>query len=268
MSQSDRCDDGHYQYDDWKTDCQTKPVKHIIQSAENGLIPKVVPVNIQLPGKSLRAHLVETRHLIHGSHSELRKHKNRHADNNYECDSLCGDASLSSQGKQDTDTSFSWDGHRQERGAVGNPIQSDDVVVDHVPSGWTKSLSVCEWNDLFCAKSKNQRQRQEVDQGEREETEVDSLLEALLEEHGHVDAVGGEADEEEDGDDDGVLDSVKKDLRLITDEVVGVVPRDGRVYSQDDAVFWDTVRWLADVVHCPWWRHLSFWHSGFWQHDH
>ena len=89
---------------------------------------------------------------------------------------------------------------------------------------------------------KSQSQRREVDEGEREETEIDSLLEALLEEHGHVDAVGGEADEEEDGDEDGGLDSVKELLRLKTDEVVGVVPRDGRVQAQDDAVLWDTVR--------------------------
>ena len=30
LGQSDRRDDGHYQYDDWKTDCQKKPVKHAI----------------------------------------------------------------------------------------------------------------------------------------------------------------------------------------------------------------------------------------------
>ena len=64
----------------------------------------------------------------------------------------------------------------------------------------------------------------------------------MLEEHGHVDAVGREADEEEDRDEDGGLDPVKEELRLTTDEVVGVVPRNGRVYAQDDAVFWDTVR--------------------------
>ena len=90
-------------------------------------------------------------------------------------------------------------------------------------------------------KSKGHCHNEQVDQGEREETEVDSLLEALLEEHGHVDAVGGEADEEEDGDEDGGLDSVKELLRLMTDEVVGVVPRDGRVHAQDDAVFWESV---------------------------
>ena len=118
MGQSDRRDDGRYQYDDWKTDCQTKPVKHTIQSAENGLIPKVVTVDVQLPGKPLRAHLIETRDLIHGSDGEPRKHKNRHADNNYEGKSFCRNASLSSQGKQDTDTSFSWDDHRQEHGAI------------------------------------------------------------------------------------------------------------------------------------------------------
>ena len=91
-------------------------------------------------------------------------------------------------------------------------------------------------------KSKGPHLRQEVDQVEREETEVDSLLEALLEEHGHVDAVGGEADEEEDRDQDGGLDSVSEELRLKTDEVVVVVPRDGRVHAQDDAVLWDTAR--------------------------
>ena len=88
-------------------------------------------------------------------------------------------------------------------------------------------------------KNKGERQTGQVDQGEREETEVDSLLEALLEEHGHVDTVGGEADEEEERKDDGSLNSVKELLRLKTDEVVGVVPRDGRVHAQDDAVFWD-----------------------------
>ena len=62
----------------------------------------------------------------------------------------------------------------------------------------------------------------------------------MLEEHGHVDAVGGETDEEEDGDEDGGLDSVKKELRLTADEVVGVVPRDGRVHAKDETVFWDT----------------------------
>ena len=94
----------------------------------------------------------------------------------------------------------------------------------------------------FCVKRKDHCQSHDVHESEREETEVDSLLEALLEEHGHVDAVGGEADEEEDGDEDGGLDSVKEELRLKTDEVVGVVPRDGRVHAQDDAVLWDTAR--------------------------
>ena len=91
-------------------------------------------------------------------------------------------------------------------------------------------------------KRKDHCQSHNVHKSEREETEVDSLLEALLGEHGHVDAVGGEADEEEDGDEDGGLDSVKEELRLKTDEVVGVVPRDGRVHAQDDAVLWDTAR--------------------------
>jgi len=53
----------------------------------------------------------------------------------------------------------------------------------------------------------------------------------LLEEHGHVDAVGGEADEEEDGYKDCSLDSVKELLRLKTDEVVGVVPRNGHIHA-------------------------------------
>ena len=46
-------------------------------------------------------------------------------------------------------------------------------------------------------KTKDRCQSHDVSESEREETEVDSLLEALLEEHGHVDAVGGEADKEE-----------------------------------------------------------------------
>ena len=89
-------------------------------------------------------------------------------------------------------------------------------------------------------KSKGHCHNEQVDKSERKETEVDSLLEALLEEHGHVDAVGGEADEEENGDEDGGLDSVKELLRLMTDEVVGIVPRDGRVHAQDDAVVCNT----------------------------
>ena len=90
-------------------------------------------------------------------------------------------------------------------------------------------------------KNKGERQTGQVDQGEREETEVDSLLEALLVEHGHVDAVGGEADEEEERKDDGSLNSVKELLRLKTDEVVGVVLRNGCVHTQDDAFLWDIV---------------------------
>ena len=106
---------------------------------------------------------------------------------------------------------------------------------DALPAG---ELSV----ESFCVRSKSKCQRHDVNQSEREEAEVDSLFKALLEEHGHVDAVGGEADEEEDRDEDGGLDSVKKLPRLKTDEVVGVVPRDGRVYTQDDAVFCDIAR--------------------------
>ena len=44
MGQSDRCDDSHYQHDDWKTDCQTKPLKHAIQSVENGLILSLIHI--------------------------------------------------------------------------------------------------------------------------------------------------------------------------------------------------------------------------------
>ena len=56
----------------------------------------------------------------------------------------------------------------------------------------------------------------------------------MLEEHGHVDTVGGEADEEEDGDEDGELDPVKEELRLTTDHVFGVVPRDDHVHVKDE----------------------------------
>ena len=91
-------------------------------------------------------------------------------------------------------------------------------------------------------KSKDHCQSYDVDECEREETEVDSLLEALLEEHGHVDAVGGEADEEEDGDEDGGLYSLKEVLRFKADQVDGVVPRDGYVHGQDDAIVRNSAR--------------------------
>ena len=98
-----------------------------------------------------------------------------------------------------------------------------------------------------------------------EEAEVDSLLEALLEEHGHVDIVGGEADEEEDGDEDGELDPVKEELRLTTDHVFGVVPRDGHVHIKDDAVVWDSARRSVDVIryNCPWCCCLCLCHGSF-----
>ena len=48
----------------------------------------------------------------------------------------------------------------------------------------------------------------------REKRQVDSLPEALLEEHGHADAVGGETDEVDGRDQDGGLDSVEQVLRL------------------------------------------------------
>ena len=101
---------------------------------------------------------------------------------------------------------------------------------------WSHAFSVRELGvDSFYVNHEDLCQADKVDEGEREETEVDSLLDALLEEHDHVDAVGGEADEEEDGDDDGRLDSVKKILRLKADQVIGAVPWDGGVQVQDDA---------------------------------
>ena len=101
---------------------------------------------------------------------------------------------------------------------------------------WSHAFSVRELGiDSFYVNHEDLRQADKVDEGEREETEVDSLLEPLFEEHGHVDAVGGEADEEEGGDDDGGLDSVKKILRLKADQVIGAVPWDGGVQVQDDA---------------------------------
>ena len=108
--------------------------------------------------------------------------------------------------------------------------------------------------DPLCVRRKDLRQANEVDQGEREETQVDSLPEALPEEHGHVDAVGGEADEEEGGDDDGGLESVEEALSLHADKVVGVVPRDGCVQAQDDAAVWNTAHGLADVINYGWWE--------------
>ena len=107
------------------------------------------------------------------------------------------------------------------------PVQSDDVVVNHVPMDGSHALSVRELGvDPFRLNHEDLRQADEVDEGEREETEVDFLLEALLEEHGHVDAVGGESDEVEGGDEDedSGNNSVKEVLRLQTDQVVGVVP--------------------------------------------
>ena len=92
--------------------CQQKPVKHAIQSTDHGFIPEIVIVDVRLPGNPLRAHLIETRDLKHGSDSESCKQKNRHAENNYKSYSFCRDTGLSSQGKQDADTSFSCDNHR------------------------------------------------------------------------------------------------------------------------------------------------------------
>ena len=81
--------------------------KMIGQSADHGLIPEVVIVAAQLPVNPLRAHLVETRDLIHGSDGESSKEHNGHTGNNDDGDSFCRKASLSSQGKQDPDTQFS-----------------------------------------------------------------------------------------------------------------------------------------------------------------
>ena len=112
----------------------------------------------------------------------------------------------------------------------------------HVLVYWTETLIVRELGvESFSIEHEDRAHVDEVDQSEREETEADSLLEALLEEDGHVDAVGGETDEEEDGDDDGGLDSVKELLRLKTDEVVGVVLRVGCVYANNNAVLWNAV---------------------------
>ena len=106
MSESDSRDGGSYQHDNWTTHRQKKPVKHAIQRTDHGFIPEVVIVDVKLPGKPLRAHLVETRDPVHGSDGESCRQKNRHADNNYDDKSFCRNACLSSHWKQDTDTSL------------------------------------------------------------------------------------------------------------------------------------------------------------------
>ena len=106
LSESDGSDGGGYQHYDWTTYSDNKPVKHAIQSIDHGFMTKVVIVDVRLPGNPLRAHLVETRDPVHGSDGESCKQKTRHAENNYEGDGFRRDTCLSSQGKQDADTSF------------------------------------------------------------------------------------------------------------------------------------------------------------------
>ena len=59
-----------YQYDDWTAHCQNKPVKDAVNGADHGLIPEVVVVDVGLPVNPLRAHLVETRQLVHENHNK------------------------------------------------------------------------------------------------------------------------------------------------------------------------------------------------------
>ena len=88
-------------------------------------------------------------------------------------------------------------------------------MVHHVPINHTDALTVRKLGvDPLRVDDKDDGEVDEVDEGERKETEVDSLPEALLEEHGHVDAVGGETDEVDGRDQDGGLDSVEEVLHL------------------------------------------------------
>ena len=61
--------------------------------------------------------------------------------------------------------------------------------------------------DALCVETEDHSQADEVREGEREETHVDPLAEALPEEHRHVDDVGRRPDDVEDGDEDGGLES-------------------------------------------------------------
>ena len=74
LGESDRRDDGSYQHDNWTTYCQKETVKRAVQSIDHGFIPEVVIVDVILPGNPLRAHLIETRDLIHGSDGKSCKH--------------------------------------------------------------------------------------------------------------------------------------------------------------------------------------------------
>ena len=67
----------------------------------------------------------------------------------------------------------------------------------------------------------------------------------MPEEHRHVNDAGRGPDEVEDGDENGGLHSLDKELRLPADEVLGVVPRDGDVPTQDDAILWNTAHRLV-----------------------
>ena len=69
---------------------------------------------------------------------------------------------------------------------------------------------------------------EQVHQRQAEETQIHSLLEAVLEEDQQVQAVGGETDEEESRNQDGSLYTGKKiDRRAVDDVIAGVVENEG-----------------------------------------
>ena len=105
------------------------------------------------------------------------------------------------------------------------------MVVDDEREHRSYSNSRCgqgAWTNLIHVLHEGDDDVEQVDQRQAEETQIHSLLEAVLEEDQQVQAVGGETDEEESRNQDGSLYTGEKtDRRAADDVVAGVVENEG-----------------------------------------
>ena len=230
LLQPDCGDDGGDEGDGWTSHGQAKSVEDTIQSVQPFLVPEMVSSDVDLPGSPPGGHLVEARDAVLGRDDETQQHQNRQADPDDDGQNLRRHAPLSSQREQNTHAPLRWNDGREQNRPVAEPVESDDVVVHHVPVNRTVLPAVGELRvDALGVEDEEQSEVDEVEEGEREEAEVDSFFEALLEEHHHVDDVGRGSEEVEDGNEDGGFESVSEVLNLLAYQVPGVVPRDAGV---------------------------------------
>ena len=167
----------------------------------------------------------DARYAVPRCHKEV-KSCYQHIYNSYD-DShvLSFEQSLEPQRVEDTETPLTGDDGGQDLRNPSEAVEPHEVVVGHEPHHGSEPFFCGELQvELLAVEKHRLNQVELVSQRQREQTQVDAVLQALFVEHRHVDDVGWPTDQEQDGQQKSVFQSSCCVLHFSTDNVVWVVP--------------------------------------------